>query len=175
MKRGVTRAGHDRILDRLEQSVPGLAIRTTFIVGFPGETDEDFQQLVDFVRQRKFHHVGVFTYFQEEGTPAATLGEQVPDHVKQARRDELMRVQAEISEGRLQALVGTSVPVLVEGVSDESEFLLKGRTPWQAPDVDGQVFISSAPETVKVGDIHRCKIIQAGQYDLVAEIEDLTV
>lgn len=174
MKRGVTRAGQDRILDRLEASVPDLALRTTFIVGFPGETEDDFQELMDFVRERKFHHVGVFTYFQEDGTPAATLAEQVPDDVKMRRQEALMTLQAEISSARLKAMVGTEVPVLIEGVSSESEFLLKGRTPWQAPDVDGQVFITNAPDGIQVGDIHQCTIIQAGQYDLVAEIQGLT-
>ena len=115
IKRGVTRAGQDRILDRLEASVPDLALRTTFIVGFPGETEEDFQELMDFVRQRKFHHVGVFTYFQEDGTPAASLPDQVSDEVKIRRQKELMELQAEISSSRLKALVGTQVPVLVEG------------------------------------------------------------
>ena len=85
-----------------------------------------------------------------------------------------MELQAEISSSRLKALVGTQVPVLVEGVSSESEFLLKGRTPWQAPDVDGQVFITNAPDSIQVGEIHQCVITQAGQYDLVAEIQGLT-
>jgi ribosomal protein S12 methylthiotransferase len=175
MRRGVTRAGQERILDRLHGHVSDLAVRTTFIVGFPGETEEDFQILCDFVRERKFHHVGVFTYFQEDGTVAAEMDRQVADDIKIARQAKLMNIQAEISEARLRALVGTTVDVLIEGVSEESSFLLTGRTAWQAPDVDGKVFITSAPDDVAVGQIRACKVVQSGQHDLVAEIMDLTV
>ena len=175
MKRGVTREGQERILDRLHEHVPDLAVRTTFIVGFPGETDQDFEELCDFVRARKFHHVGVFTYFQEDGTTAAEMSGQVAEDVKLARQQRLMEIQAEISTSRLKGFLGKEIPVLIEGTSDESEFLLKGRAAWQAPDVDGQIFITSAPENVSVGQIRTCKIVQAGQYDLVGEIVDLTI
>lgn len=170
MKRGVTRAGQERILDRLRQYVPDATLRTTFIVGFPGETEHDFQELCDFVRAQRFDHVGVFTYFPEDGTPAATLPDQVPDEVKAERQATLMGIQAEISRGRLQGLVGTEVEVLIEGLSEESELLLRGRTRSQAPDVDGQVYIASAPAGVRVGDIRSLRVTQAADYDLVGEL-----
>jgi ribosomal protein S12 methylthiotransferase len=170
MRRGVTRAGQERILDRVRKAVPDIAVRTTFIVGFPGETDADFEELCDFVREQRFDHVGVFTYFQEEGTPAATLDGQVDEAVKQARQAELMGLQAGISRQRLAGVVGQVLPVLIEGTSDESELLLRGRTEIQAPDVDGQVFVASPPPDAAVGQIRRVKITQAGDYDLVGEI-----
>ncbi|MFK7929570.1 MAG: 30S ribosomal protein S12 methylthiotransferase RimO [Myxococcota bacterium] len=173
MKRGVTRAGQERILDRLRQYVPDATLRTTFIVGFPGETEEDFQELCDFVRSQRFDHVGVFTYFPEDGTPAATLPNQVPDEVKQERQATIMGIQAEISRGRLQNLVGSEIDVLIEGLSEESELLLRGRAQSQAPDVDGQVYIASAPSGVRVGEIRRLRVTQAADYDLVGELVDV--
>ncbi len=170
MRRGVTREGQERILERVKKYVPDVALRTTFIVGFPGETDADFAELCDFVRAQRFDHVGVFTYFQEDGTPAAEMDGQVEDDVKKARQAELMAIQAEISRSRLKEKVGSVIDVLVEGVSEESELLLRGRTEWQAPDVDGQVFINDAPEDVKVGQIRPLRVTQAGDYDLVGEL-----
>jgi ribosomal protein S12 methylthiotransferase len=172
MRRGVTRAGQERILTRLRTFVPDATLRTTFIVGFPGETDQDFAELCDFVRAQRFDHVGVFTYFPEEGTPAATLPGQVPEDVKLERQAELMRIQAAISRERLEARVGTEVDVLVEGLAQESALLLRGRTRFQAPDVDGQVYITSAPPGVRVGEIRRLRITQAADYDLVGELVD---
>lgn len=172
MRRGVTRDGQERILERIRRHVPDLTLRTTLIVGFPGETDEDFAELYDFVKQQEFDHVGVFTYFQEDGTPAALLENQVDEKVKVARQKELMKLQAKISRNKLKAKVGSIVPVLVEGKSEESELLLKGRTDRQAPDVDGVVYISDAPEDVKIGQIRQLKVTQAGDYDLVGDIVD---
>lgn len=170
MRRGVTRAGQERILDRIREHAPSAAIRTTFIVGFPGETDQDFAELCDFVRSQKFDHVGVFTYFPEDGTPAAELPNQVPEEVKEWRQQELMRVQAEVSKERLASLVGTEVDVLVEGYSEESDLVLRGRTPFQAPEVDGQVFIGKAPDGIQVGDICRLRVTQATEYDLAGDV-----
>ncbi len=192
MRRGVTRAGQERILDRVREHVPDLAVRTTFIVGFPGETDADFDELCDFVKCQEFDHVGVFTYFQEDGTPAAELPNQVPDAVKMERQAELMALQAGISKKRLSKRVGSVVDVLVEGPSEESDLLLRGRTAWQAPDVDGQVYIVSPPPTprppkpggrpttsrdtlpsfseVAIGQIRPLRITKAGEYDLVGEL-----
>ena len=170
MKRGVTRAGQERILARVREYVPDITIRSTFIVGFPGETDEDFQELCSFIRDQRFDRVGVFTYCQEDGTPAALLDGQVSEEVKEARQAELMGIQAEISREKLQAMVGQIVPVLIEGHSEESELLLRGRTDTQAPDVDGQVYIGKAPEGVDVGQIRPVLITQAGDHDLVGEV-----
>jgi ribosomal protein S12 methylthiotransferase len=172
MRRGVTRAGQERILARVRQHAPNVAIRTTFIVGFPGETEQDFETLCDFVREQRFDHVGVFTYFPEDGTPGALLPDQVPDDVKSARQEELMGLQRDISRGRLGAVVGTDVPVLIEGVSEESSLLLRGRLETQAPDVDGQVFITSPPSDARVGQIRMVRISEVGEYDLVGEITD---
>lgn len=169
MRRGVTRAGQERILQRVRDAVPDITIRTTFIVGFPGETDEDFEELLDFVRQQRFAHVGVFPYYAEDGTPAATLDGQVPEDVKQQRLDTLMECQRTIRRDALAPRVGTTDVVLVEGVSEESEALLRGRLSTQAPDVDGQVFVANASADVKVGSLLPVRIVQTGDYDLVAE------
>ncbi|MGK0345399.1 MAG: ribosomal protein S12 methylthiotransferase [Myxococcota bacterium] len=170
MRRGVKRAGQERILERIHQAVPDVSMRTTFIVGFPGETDEDFAELCDFVRDQEFDHVGVFTYFQEDGTPAALLPDQVDEDVKIARQAEIMRIQAGISRKKLHAHVGMVLPVLIEGTAEESDLLLRGRTWFQAPDVDGQVYINSAPEDVQIGQIRAVRITEAGDYDLVGEV-----
>jgi len=172
MRRGVTRDGQERILDRIREYVPDITVRTTFIVGFPGETDQDFAELIDFVEKQQFDHVGVFTYFQEDGTPAATLDRQVPDHVKKARQKRLMDVQKKISRNKLKKLVGTDIDVLIEGVSEESDLLLRGRTARQAPDVDGQVYVSGAGPDVKIGQIRPMRVTQVGDYDLVGELLD---
>jgi ribosomal protein S12 methylthiotransferase len=169
MRRGVTREGQERILDRIRASVPDIHLRTTFIVGFPGETDADFAELKDFVASQQFDHVGVFTYFPEEGTPAATLDGQVPERVKKERQAELMELQRQISRKRLTALVGSVQQVLIEGRSEESELLLRGRLPFQAPDVDGMVYVANAPEHFRVGSIVDVRITQAADYDVVAE------
>jgi ribosomal protein S12 methylthiotransferase len=172
MRRGVTRAGQDRILDRLRKYVPDVTLRTTFIVGFPGETDSDFDELCDFVREQQFDHVGVFTYFQEQGTPAAEFADQVEEHVREERQAHLMALQAGISRAKLATLVGEELEVLIEGLSTESELLLRGRTSRQAPDVDGQVYITSPPTGVRVGDIRRLRVTQTADYDLVGELVD---
>ena len=171
MKRGVTRAGQERILTRVREAIPDIAIRTTFIVGFPGETEDDFAVLEDFVREQKFSRVGVFTYFQEEGTPAAELPDQVPEEIRELRQARLMQVQAEISRAANEELVGQIVPVMLDGVSGESDLLLSGRLMTQAPEVDGQVFVTSIPAGAKAGDVLPCRIVQAADHDLVGEMD----
>ena len=170
MRRGVTRAGQERILDRVRRFVPDIAVRTTFIVGFPGETDEDFDVLCDFVRAQRFDRVGVFTYCQEDGTPAADLGAQVPDEVKAERQRTLMQIQAEISRERLHRWVGQTIPVIVDGKSDEHDWVLAGRARTQAPEVDGVVFLDDPPEDVRPGQIRQVKITQAADHDLVGYV-----
>ena len=170
MKRGVTREGQERILERLRKAVPDIAIRSTFIVGFPGETEADFEELMDFVRVQRFTRLGVFTYYQEDGTPAAELPNQVDEAVKLDRQKRLMALQSDISLKMHKKLVGQVLPVMLDGKSKESELLLVGRLPSQAPDVDGQVYISSAPVGVRAGQILPCRITQASAYDLVGEI-----
>ena len=170
MRRGVTRAGQERILDRLRAAVPDISIRTTFIVGFPGETESDFRELMDFVEAQRFTRVGVFTYFQEDGTQAATLPGQVPEAVRSSRQAELMTLQARISKAHHTSLVGSIQPVMLDGQSKEHELLLTGRLESQAPDVDGQVFVTSAPVGVQPGQVLPCRIVQGAEYDLVGEV-----
>jgi len=172
MRRGVTRAGQERILDRVRRYVPDIAVRTTFIVGFPGETEEDFEVLVDFVKQQRFDRVGVFTYFQEDGTHAATLPNQVPEDVRKARQARLMEVQAAISKASNQALIGQERMVLVDGPAQEDDRILAGRLATQAPEVDGQVLLDEADEEVRPGQLRRVRITAAAEYDLVGRVVD---
>ncbi len=172
MRRGVTREGQERILDRVKRFIPDVAIRTTFIVGFPGETEQDFDELVDFVKSRRFERVGVFTYFQEEGTAAAELPAQVDEETKLSRQERLMKVQAEISRDLHKVMVGNTYSVLIDGPSKESALVLAGRLPTQAPDVDGAVFLDNPPENVKAGQIRKVRITRATEYDLAGEVVD---
>jgi len=170
MRRGVTRAGQERILDRVRRFVPDVAIRTTFIVGFPGETDADFAELMDFVAAQRFDRVGVFTYCQEEGTPAATLPGQLPEEIKRERQRRLMELQAGISRSHLEAQVGQTLRILVDGPADEHPEVLAGRTATQAPEVDGVVFIDGPPPELRPGDFAQVRITQAAEHDLVGQV-----
>ncbi len=170
MRRGVTRDGQERILSRVRRFVPDIAIRSTFIVGFPGETEADFQELMSFIEDQRFAHVGVFTYFQEDGTPAATLPNQVPDEVKEERQARIMELQAGISREVLEGYVGTEQTVLVDGPSADHEWVQVGRLPTQAPDVDGQVYLDLAPEDLGPGQLRRVRIVRSSDYDLVGEV-----
>ena len=132
------RARHScKLLERIRARIPGVALRTSFIVGFPGETDAAFERLLDFVRQEQFDRVGVFTYSREENTAAFDLAGQVPERVKRARRASLMEAQAEISLRKNRELVGREIEVLVEGPMPGRATRLRGRTSGQAPEIDG--------------------------------------
>lgn len=170
MRRGVTRDGQRRILDRVRRFVPDIAVRTTFIVGFPGETDADFEELVEFVEEQQFDRVGVFTYFQEDGTPAATLPNQVDDAVKEERQRRLMEVQAAIVQRKHEALLGTTQTVLVDGPSSEHELVWEARLPTQAPDVDGVVYLDHAPDDLAMGQLRQVEITRAAEHDLVGKV-----
>ncbi len=172
MRRGVTREGQERILERVRRHVPDIAIRTTFIVGFPGEQDSDYAVLREFVAAQRFDRVGVFTYFREDGTPAALLPGQVEEGVKTARQKDLMKLQAGISRTKHRALVGRELTVLVDGPSKESDIVLVGRLSTQAPDVDGQVFLSEAGPDVRAGQFRRVRITRAAAHDLVGDVLD---
>jgi len=156
-----------RLLGRIRLRVPQVALRTSFIVGFPGETEEAFRRLVNFVREQKFEHVGVFTYSREEGTSAYNLPGQVGEREKRRRRAELMEAQAEISLRRNQALVGNEVQVLVEGQIARRATRMRGRTPWQAPEIDGMVLLRGSAEP---GEFVSARVKEALTYDLVAEV-----
>jgi ribosomal protein S12 methylthiotransferase len=172
MRRGGTRASLERLIAKVRKRVPGVAVRTTFITGFPGETEEDFAELLGFIRAVKFERVGVFTYSDEEGTPAFNLPDKVAPKVAKQRQARLMKEQARISLKKNRARVGETVRVLFEGPSKESDLLWQGRTETQAPDIDGCVLINDAPENcaVEPGDFVNVLITEAQQYDLVGEI-----
>jgi ribosomal protein S12 methylthiotransferase len=172
MKRGGNRASLERLIERVRKRVLGIAVRTTFITGFPGETDEDFQELLTFVRNAEFDRVGVFTYSDEEGTAAYDLPNKVDPKIARQRRSRLMKEQARISRRRNQARIGQTVSVLFEGESNESELLWQGRMETQAPDIDGCVLINDAPEgfAPSPGDLINVMITEAQEYDLVGRI-----
>jgi ribosomal protein S12 methylthiotransferase len=172
MKRGGDRPSLERLIARVRERVPGLAVRTTFITGFPGETDEDFEELLAFVKTVEFDRVGVFTYSDEEGTPAYDLPDKVDPKVARKRRDRLMRAQSRISLKKNRARVGRTVRVLFEGASEETDLLWQGRTETQAPDIDGCVLINDAPEGFEPepGQFVNVEITEAQEYDLVGRI-----
>jgi len=172
MKRGGNRASLERLIERVRMRVPGIAVRTTFITGFPGETEEDFAELLTFVRNVKFDRVGVFTYSDEEGTPAYDLPNKVDQKIAKQRRNQLMREQSKISLSRNRAKVGQTFQVLFEGESTESELLWQGRLETQAPDIDGCVLISDAPDGFipQPGEMVNVLITEAQEYDLVGRI-----
>ena len=136
MRRPGNREAYDKLLARIRRIVPDVTLRTTFIVGFPGETEADFEQLLDFVRDTQFDHVGVFTYSHEEGTRAYDMVDDVPAKVKKARRDSVMKLQKQIVAKRLKARKGDLVRVMVDGPSPESDLVVLGRIEGQAPDID---------------------------------------
>jgi len=172
MKRGGNRASLERLIRRIRDRVPGIAIRTTFITGFPGEIEEDFEELLAFVRNVEFDRVGVFSYSDEEGTSAFELRDKVDQKIANKRRARLMRVQLRISRRRNQARVGDTVRVLFEGESNESELLWQGRIETQAPDIDGCVLINDAPEgfAPAPGEFVNVLLTEAQEYDLVGRI-----
>ncbi|MEZ5307479.1 MAG: 30S ribosomal protein S12 methylthiotransferase RimO [Pyrinomonadaceae bacterium] len=172
MKRGGNRESLTRLIERVRERVPGISIRTTFIVGFPGETEEDFEELKGFIKDCGFENVGVFTYSDEEGTPAFELPDKVSAEVAERRRDELMALQALISREINESRIDSEFDVMFEGVSDESELLWKGRLEGQAQEIDGQVLINDAPEDFLPvrGKLVRVRITEAFDYDLVGEI-----
>jgi ribosomal protein S12 methylthiotransferase len=172
MKRGGNRESLERLIQRVRLNVPGVAVRTTFIVGFPGETDEDFDELLKFVKNVRFDRVGVFTYSDEEGTPAHDLPGKVDPKTARRRQARLMKLQAKISRQKNAALIGQSVRVLFEGVAEESDLLWQGRLPTQAAGIDGCVLINDAPDDFlpRHGQFVNVLITDAHEHDLVGQI-----
>lgn len=168
MNRHYGRSTLDDLVERIRTHVPDCAIRTTMLVGFPGETETDIAIMVDSLMAWKLDHVGVFQYQDEEGSLAAGLPHKVADEVKEARYQWVMETQAATSEQRQKRFVGRMEPVLIEGVSMESDLLLEGRTRFQAPEVDGCVYITSGE--MNPGDIVSVQITEAHTYDLVGEV-----
>ena len=172
MKRGGNRKSLERLIERVRKRVPGIAVRTTFITGFPGETESHFEELMSFIKNVEFDRVGVFTYSDEEGTPAFELPGKVPHRTAARRRTSLMKEQSRISRRKNKRRVGEVVRVLFEGESKESELLWQGRMETQAPDIDGCVLINDVPEGVlpAEGDFVNVEITEAHEYDLIGRI-----
>jgi len=172
MKRGGNRKSLERLIERVRKRVPNIAVRTTFITGFPGETEADFEELMAFIKNVEFDRVGVFTYSDEEGTPAFDLPNKVPHRTAARRRTSLMKVQSRISKRRNKARVGDIVRVLFEGESKETELLWQGRIETQAPDIDGCVLINDVPDGLlpAEGDFVNVEITEAHEYDLIGRI-----
>ena len=172
MKRGGNRDSLERLITRVRERVPGIAIRTTFITGFPGETEEDFEELMTFVRNCRFDNVGVFTYSDEEGTPAFDLPNKVDPKIAKQRRSCLMKEQAKISKQINKAKIGNTYKVLFEGLSQESDLLFQGRLEGQTQEIDGYILINDMPENMRpeIGSIYDVRITEAHEYDLIGEI-----
>jgi ribosomal protein S12 methylthiotransferase len=169
MRRPGNREVYDKLLARIRRRVPGVTLRTTFIVGFPGETKADFDELCDFVEQSRFDHVGVFTYSHEEGTRAFALDDDVPARTKTARRNALMRLQRRIVTAHNRTQVGRDVRVMVDGPSKESPLVWQARLEGQAPDIDAVVYLDRAdPETLSAGQIVTARVTGRRDYDLIA-------
>jgi ribosomal protein S12 methylthiotransferase len=169
MKRPGTRASYDALLDRIRRRVPGVALRTTFIVGFPGEEERDVDQLCDFVGAQGFDHVGVFTYSHEDGTSAGRMDDDVPAAVKRRRRSRVMALQKRLTRARHRAAVGRRERMLVDGPSGEHDLVLKGRLRSQAPDIDASVYLTDCdPSALRAGEFVEVEIVAARDYDLVA-------
>ena len=166
MNRFDTREQVETLLNKLRTRIPGITIRTTFIVGFPGETEEDFEELKDFVEKQRFENAGVFQYSQEEGTVAGAMENQIAPEIKENRYHELMALQAGISEEIHQEREEAELDVLVEGFDEDN--LAYGRSTHEAPDIDGTIFIENA-EGLAVGDMVRVRILQGFTYEMVAE------
>lgn len=168
MNRYDTREEVETLLAKLRKRIPGIVIRTTFIVGFPGETDADFEELKEFVEQQRFENAGVFAYSQEEGTVAGAMPNQIHDEIKQERYHELMALQAQISEEIHKDTEGQTLEVLVEGIEEDGSGLHYGRSYREAPDIDGLVFIEN-PGDIKPGCFVKVNILQGFTYESVGE------
>jgi ribosomal protein S12 methylthiotransferase len=169
MRRPGTRESYERLLARIRARLPGAALRTTFIVGFPGETDGDFEELQAFVQSMQFDHVGVFTYSHEEGTSAHALTDGVPARTKRSRQERLMRAQKRIVERSQAARVGTRARLLVDGPAAEHELVLRARLESQAPDIDSVVYLTECnPADITSGTFIDAEIVGCREYDLVA-------
>lgn len=168
MNRYDTREEVETLLAKLRKRIPGIVIRTTFIVGFPGETDADFEELKEFMEQQRFENAGVFAYSQEEGTVAGAMPNQIPDEIKQERYHELMALQAQISEEIHKDTEGQTFEVLVEGIEEDGSGLHYGRSYREAPDIDGLVFIEN-PGDIKPGCFVKVNILQGFTYESVGE------
>lgn len=172
MKRGGNRESLERLIERIRTRIPEIAIRTTFITGFPGETEEDFNELLAFIENCRFDNVGVFTYSDEEGTPAFDLPNKVDSRTAERRRKTLMKTQARISWELNRAKIGKTFPAMFEGIAEESDLLFQARLEGQAREIDGHILINDIAEGIapQIGEIYKVKITEAYDYDLIGEI-----
>src|ERR1700751_4489288 len=172
MKRGGGADVFLRTIEKMRRIIPDVTLRTSFIVGFPGETEKEFEELCDFVREARFDWMGAFGYSDQDGAGAFSLDHKLPAREIERRRKRLMQIQRQISKKQKKKLVGTTHDLLLEGTSDESELLLEGRTAMHAPEIDGKVFVNEFPEDQdpQPGQFYRCEIVEAHDYDLVARI-----
>src|SRR5256885_6421515 len=172
MKRG---GGTDiflRSIQEMRRTIPDVTLRTSFIVGFPGETESEFEELCEFVRQSEFDWMGAFGYSDQEGAGAFSIEKKLPNREIERRRKRLMQIQRGISKKNKRALLGKELDLLLEGTSEESDLLLEGRTAMHAPEIDGKVFVTDLPEKIipEAGQFYRCQITETHDYDLVAKI-----
>ena len=173
MRRGSNGRQFLRLIEKIRRAIPGVTLRTSFIVGFPGETEDDFKALLDFVAAAEFDHLGVFLYSNEESSRSFELADQIPARVAQRRQQRLMALQRKISRRRLRGKVGQSFPVLVEGRSKETDLLFEARLESQAPGIDGHVLINEVEGAEpQAGEFRWATITGSGDYDLVARLED---
>ena len=172
MKRGGGADVFLKSIEKIRRVIPDLTLRTSFIVGFPGETEKEFQELCDFTCEAQFDWMGAFSYSDQEGARAHGLERKLSPREIERRRRHLMSIQRQISKKKRKTLVGRECDFLLEGESEETELLLEGRTPMHAPEIDGKVFVNEYPEDVqpKPGQFYRCQITEAHDYDLVARI-----
>jgi len=168
MNRPDTRAGIERLIQKLRERIPGVTIRSTFIVGFPGETDTHYQALRDFVEAQRFDKLGIFTYSEEEDTPASLMRQKVSEEVMQERYHDLMSLQSKISEEINISLENKEIDVLIEGRDSEQQGIAVGRSYREAPEVDGQIYIEGDVGSC-IGDIVRVRLLQGFTYDIVGE------
>ena len=172
MKRGGGADVFLRTIEKMRRLIPGVTLRSSFIVGFPGETEKEFDELCDFVKEAQFDWMGAFGYSDQDGAAAFTQENKVLSREIERRRKRLMQIQKQISNKRKKALVGKEFDLVLEGISDETDLLLEGRTPMHAPEIDGKVFVNDFPEgiTPEPGQFYRIEITEAHDYDLVAKI-----
>jgi ribosomal protein S12 methylthiotransferase len=172
MKRGGGAEVFLRSISKMRAAIPGLTLRTSFIVGFPGETEQEFEELCDFVREVQFDWLGTFSYSDQDGADAFALDKKLSPREIERRRKHLMGIQRQISKKKKKVLVGQEFDLLLEGISEETDLLLEGRTPMHAPEIDGKVLVNDFPAETEPqpGQFYRCQIMEAHDYDLVARI-----
>ena len=168
MNRKTSKQNIEDVITKIRTNISNVQIRTTVMVGFPGETQADFEELYEFVKKTKFDNLGAFTYSKEEGTPAARLKDQVHPMTKKARYNKIMKLQQQVSKDNLLILVGKEEKVLIEGITFDEKYYV-GRTSYQVPDIDGITYIKSDKE-LTIGDFVNCTIAKSKEYDLIAKI-----